>query len=102
MLLASNAVNASCIVLGMLFFHVDLKCLLVLVVPIALGAFQGLAGVSRDVPRVSAYHPGRSQDQVALCTLHACGPAIDMIRASPNGGTLQHVGIGHGHGAGQK
>ena len=38
-LLASDAVDASSLTLWMFFLHVDFKCLLVFVVPVALGAF---------------------------------------------------------------
>ena len=96
MLLASDAINASGFALWMLFLHVNLQCLLVLVMPITLGTLEGLTGVPGDIPGLSTSHPGGAEDDVTLGAFHPSGTAIDVVRASPNGCTLEHVGIGGG------
>ena len=46
MRLSGDAVNARGFALGMLLLHVNLQCLLVLVVPVAFRTLEGLARVS--------------------------------------------------------
>ena len=100
MLLSSDAVNASRFAFWVLFFHVNFKRLLVLVVPIAFGALERLAGVARDVPSGSASNSRRAQNEVAFGALHAGRTAVDMIRASSDGRALKHICVGHRQRAG--
>jgi hypothetical protein len=46
MWLSSDTVDARRLRFGMLLLHVDFECLLVLIVPVTLGALQGLAGIA--------------------------------------------------------
>ena len=57
MLLSSDAIDASGIIFGVFFLHVDFQGLLILVVPITLGALEGLARVSGCIPGKSTRHP---------------------------------------------
>lgn len=47
MCLFSDAVDASLICVGVFLLHMNLQCLLVLVVPVTFGTFESLAGVAR-------------------------------------------------------
>ena len=58
MLLSSDAIDASGIIFGVFFLHVDFQGLLILVVPITFGALEGLARVSGCIPSQSPRHPG--------------------------------------------
>ena len=62
--------------------------------PVTLGTFEGLAGVSGRVPAKAARHPGRVENHVTLAALNSSLSAIDMVRASSNGGSLEHVCVG--------
>ena len=97
MLLSSDAINASRFALGMLFFHVDFQRFLVLVVPVAFGALEGFAGISRHIPARATSHPRGAEDEVTFGAFFAGRPAVDVIRAGTDGGALEHVSIGSCH-----
>ena len=75
----------------MFLLHVNLKSLLVLVVPVTLGALESLAGVVRSVPAEPSQSVG-VHDQVTLGTVQAGRSAVDVFRAGPDGGALARVG----------
>lgn len=83
MRLTGDAVDAGSLAFRVLFFHVDLKSFLVLVMPIALGTLESLAGVSAvDTRKRTTWtcKPAARQDKLALGTLDTTGPALHVLR----------------------
>ena len=70
----------------------NLKSLLVLVVPVTFGTLEGFSWIIQEIFAQS----GRVEDKVTLGTLDTRLSAIDMVRTWANGGALQLAGIGGG------
>ena len=67
--------------------------------PVTLGTFEGLAGIARNIPPAASCHSGGVEDEVTFGTFNSSGTAVDMIGTGSDGGALEHVGVGHSHGA---
>ena len=107
MLLPGDAVDAGGLILRVLLLHVDLQSLLILVMPVALGTLQRLAGIVGSVPASSgAANPwpttqptggsSRTKYEIALGTFNTCGPAsLQVLWAGANSGPLSKGATGH-------
>lgn len=82
-----DAIDASGIVVWMLFLHMYFQRLLIFVMPIALGTFEGFAAVSSRIPSNAARHPGTIEYHVTIGTFNSSLSAIYMIWAGSNSGT---------------
>ena len=87
MLLTCDAIDASGVIVWMLFLHMYFQRLLIFVMPIALGTFEGFAAVSSRIPSNAAGHPGTIEYHVTIGTFNSSLSAIYMIWAGSNSGT---------------
>ena len=87
MLLTCDAIDASGIIVWMLFLHMYFQRLLIFVMPIALGTFEGFAAVSSRIPSNAARHPRTIEYHVTIGALNSSLSAIYMIWAGSNSGT---------------
>lgn len=92
MLLTCDAIDASGIIVWMLFLHMYFQRLLIFVMPIALGTFEGFAAVSSRIPSNAAGHPGTIEYHVTIGAFNSSLSAIYMIWAGSNSGT-RHGGF---------
>lgn len=83
-----QAVHTADLRLTVLLFHVDLQCFMIFVVPIALGALQGLIGVSignRWVHQggvLTRQYLFGSVSQVAVNTVHSKWFTVGVLRTA--------------------
>ena len=88
MLLAGDAINASCFAFGMLFFHMNFQSFLVFVVPVTFWTFESLTRVPRNIPSITSSHPGGAEDEVTFNAFNPSGTAVDVIGTGSDGGSL--------------